>query len=104
MPEYKFVQKIHIPSLCYLISKNQDKKEKAVIEKYGVKNIQQCKAIKDKSSKTKRSLFYDKLFTTDRLKNKVVPLFDKNQYISGGYYSEYLFECINCKSKFSTKS
>jgi hypothetical protein len=46
-----------------------------VIKKYGVKNIQQSLEIRLKTPVTRRSLFYDSLFSTDRLKSKVVPLF-----------------------------
>ena len=57
------------------ILQDQSKKELAMIKKYGVKNIQQSLEIKLKTSVTRRSLFYDSLFSTDKLKSKVVIYF-----------------------------
>lgn len=82
------------------ILQNQSKKELAMIKKYGVKNIQQSLEIKLKTSVTRRSLFYDSLFSTDRLKSKVVPLFSKDEYVSDGYYSNFKFKCLTCNTEF----
>ena len=82
------------------ILQNQSKKELAMIKKYGVKNIQQSPEIKLKTSVTRRSLFYDSLFSTDRLKSKVVPLFSKDEYVSDGYYSNFKFKCLTCNTEF----
>lgn len=82
------------------ILQNQSKKELAMIKKYGVKNIQQSPEIKLKTSVTRRSLFYDSLFSTDRLKSKVVPLFSKDEYVIDGYYSNFKFKCLTCNTEF----
>lgn len=82
------------------ILQNQSKKELAMIKKYGVKNIQQSLEIKLKTSVTRRSLFYDSLFSTDRLKSKVVPLFSKDEYVIDGYYSNFKFKCLTCNTEF----
>jgi hypothetical protein len=82
------------------ILQDQSKKELAVIKKYGVKNIQQSLEIRLKTSVTRRSLFYDSLFSTDRLKSKVVPLFSKDEYVIDGYYSNFKFKCLTCNTEF----
>ena len=76
------------------------KKELGMVKKYGVKNAQHSEDIKLRTSITRRSIFYDTLFSTDRLKNKVVPLFTKEEYIIGGYYSNFKFTCLTCNTEF----
>lgn len=78
----------------------QDVKERHVFKKYGVKNIQQSSVVREKTVKTRRSNFYDSLFSTDRLNNLAIPLFNKNEYIDGGLYKKYKFKCIKCNTDF----
>lgn len=82
------------------ILEDQDKKELSVYKKYGVKNVQQSLDIKLKTKISKRSAFYDSLIYTNRLNNKVIPLFTKDDYIKCGYYAEFKFKCINCSCEF----
>ena len=80
--------------------KKQDIKEDNVFKKYGVKNVQQSLDIKQKTIKTRRGDFYDSLFTTNRLKDLALPLFNKEEYVSNGLYKKYKFKCIKCESEF----
>jgi hypothetical protein len=82
------------------ILQDQSKKELGMVKKYGVKNAQHSEDIKLRTSTTRRSIFYDTLFSTDRLKNKVVPLFTKEEYIIDGYYSNFKFICLTCNTEF----
>lgn len=82
------------------ILRDQCKKENSIIKKYGVKNIQQSNIFKLKTSITRRSIFYDSLLNSDRLKNKVTPLFSKEEYINNGYYSNFKFKCKTCNTEF----
>jgi hypothetical protein len=79
---------------------DQEKKEKAVFEKYGVKNVQQDKSIKEKTATTHKSMFFDTLYNTNRLNGLVIPLFSKEEYIDGGYYKDYKFKCNKCNTIF----
>ena len=82
------------------ILSDQKRKEKDIYKKYGVKNVRNLKSVNDKISTTRRSGFYDYLFVSDRLKGKVLPLFTKEEYINGGYYSDYKFKCCKCNVEF----
>ncbi len=82
------------------ILQDQVKKESAVYKKYGVKNIQHDKNTLDKRRNTQREIFYNSLFNSDRLKDKVIPLFNKEEYITNGYYKEYSFKCKSCNTIF----
>ena len=82
------------------ILSDQSKKEKAVYEKYGIANVRKLKSVQDKISNTRRGNFFDYLINSDRLKNRVVPLFSKDEYVNGGYYSNYKFRCCKCNNEF----
>ena len=79
-----------------------DKKriQDSLFKKYGVRNSRHIKGVSEKITNTKRGDFYDYLFTSDRLKDKVFPLFTKEEYIKGGYYSNYKFKCLKCNNEF----
>ena len=80
--------------------RKQDVKENSVFKKYGVKNVQQSYDIKQKTIVTRRGDFYDSLFTTNRLKDLAIPLFNKDEYINNGLYKKYKFKCIKCNTEF----
>lgn len=82
------------------ILSDQDKKEKAVFEKYGVKNVQQSPEIRKRTTQTRRSMFYDSLFSTNRLNDLAVPLFSKDEYLNNGLYEKYKFKCNKCNMEF----
>ena len=71
-----------------------------VKEKYGVTNILKLPSIIQKRVETRRGDFYDSLLNTNRLKGMYIPLFSKDEYISGGLYKKYSFECVKCKTHF----
>lgn len=79
---------------------DQKKKENAVYQKYGVKNVQQFSEIRKKTIQTRRGDFFDSLFTSDRLNNRATPLFNKEEYVSGGLYKKYKFKCNVCETEF----
>jgi len=82
------------------ILSDQKRKEKLVIKKYGTNNIQKDKNTKLKTIKTRRSIFYDSLFNTNRLDNLASPLFSKDEYINNGLYEKYKFQCKKCNKIF----
>jgi hypothetical protein len=82
------------------ILSDQVKKEAAIKKKYGVSNIQQSEEIKNKTSITRKSNFYDFLTNSNRLLDKYEVLFTKEEYIKTGYYTEYPFKCKSCNTKF----
>ena len=82
------------------ILSDQKKKEAAVFEKYGVKNIQQCPIIKQQTIQTRRGMFFDSLATTDRLKKMATPLFSREEYLANGLYQKYKFRCNECNAEF----
>ena len=69
-----------------------------VEEKYGVSNVQQMEDISSKTARTKMDNFYDQLLTSDRFKNKVIPMFSKDEY--NGTCKEYNFKCNICNLIF----
>jgi len=82
------------------ILSDQSKKEESIYKKYGVINVRKLKGIQDKISNTRRGKFFDYLMNSDRLKGRAIPLFSKDEYVSGGYYSNYKFKCCKCNNEF----
>ncbi len=82
------------------ILEDQFKKENAMFDKYGVRNIQQSEDVRLKTRIARRSSFYDSLLNGDRLKNKVTPMFSKDEYVNKGYYSSFKFKCNVCNTDF----
>jgi hypothetical protein len=80
--------------------KRTDLIQQNIFKKYGVINIQQYTPIKNQTIQTRRGNFYDSLITTHRLNNLAIPLFSKEEYMKGGLYNKYKFECIKCKKIF----
>lgn len=78
----------------------QNLKEKFVLDKYGVSNVQQVESITQKRIETRRSDFYDSLFTSNRLKGKCIPLFSKDEYVKTGIDKQHKFECTDCENSF----
>lgn len=103
----------------------QEKLKQTIQDKYGVNNVSQSEEIKTKKiettfqnygvthhmfdetvknkivEKTKDTIltdFYDSLFTTDRLSNKVIPLFSREDYF--GITNKYKFKCNECETIF----
>jgi len=74
--------------------------QNGIIKKYGVNNIQKCPEIRKQTILTRREIFYDKLFSTPRLKGLIIPLFTKDEYVNSGYYEKHKFKCIKCNTIF----
>lgn len=75
-----------------------DKQKQTIFNTYGVYNISQHGDIK-KANKIKQMLqFYNKLVTSERLKNLVVPLFTIEDY--KGVENKYSFQCVKCSAIF----
>ena len=61
--------------------------------------------IRDKKSTTLKNKFFEQLINSPRLKNLIIPLFDKNQYMGtkkNGHRlkNKYKFQCIKCGNIF----
>lgn len=76
-------------------------RKNGMIEKYGVDNNTKRIEIREKYSKERKDQFYDSLFSTDRLKGKIIPLFSKEEY--DGIDANYKFKCIKCGNEFLDK-
>lgn len=76
----------------------KNKIKKTNLNRYGVENPQQSREIKEKTNKTRFNKYYDLLLTSNRLKNLVIPLFKKEDYI--GNKEKYLFKCNKCGNEF----
>ena len=79
---------------------DQKRKEECVFKKYGVKNVRFVDAIANKISNTRRGDFFDSIMKSNRLTERYVPLFTREEYISGGYYGNYKFKCLVCNNEF----
>ena len=79
----------------------QDIMRNIIQEKFGVDNVQQVPYISEKRVDTCRSNFYNMLFSTDRLKNKCVPMFSEEEYVGDGIERKYPFKCNTCNEVFS---
>lgn len=76
-------------------------RKNGMIEKYGVDNNTKRIEIREKYSKERKEQFYDSLFSTNRLKGKIIPLFSKEEY--NGVNDDYNFKCAKCTSEFLAK-
>lgn len=76
----------------------QDKIIETSLTKYGTSRPSESTIIREKIQKTHLTNFYNSLDSTERLENKVVPLFSKEEY--KGVYHLYKWECIICNMIF----
>ncbi len=80
----------------------QEKIKETCFKKYGVDNPAQSAEVKEKLSNKKKFSFYESLFSTLRLENKVKPLFTLEEYLhSNGVSQSFKFKCNKCGSEFS---
>jgi hypothetical protein len=75
-------------------------KYKNFLSKNGVENVSQLQSVKDLKRKIKIKETVDDIFFGDRLKNVIVPLFEKDEYIGSGYRNLYKFKCCVCGNEF----
>lgn len=71
------------------------------IEKYGTPIVTKNKHVSEKLKRTWYDNVYDSLIHTDRLENKIEPMFSKEEYI--GSKIAYPFKCLKCESIFNGK-
>ena len=76
------------------------KQLKTCFDKYGYDYCQQNIEIKQKSAIKYKKTFFKRLFSTDRLNNKVLPQFDEHVYINTKTGSDLLFKCKKCNRNF----
>jgi hypothetical protein len=81
------------------IKEKMKKMKKTKLEIYGDKNYNGKEITKGKLLKNN----FDELFTTDRLKNMVEPLFTKEEYKGNDYEHDYKFKCLKCGNIFEGK-
>lgn len=67
-------------------------------EKYGVNHPLQLREVKQKNIDSYYLSFYKKLLSSDRLKEKVTPLFTVDEYKGRRY--KYQWQCNDCGNKF----
>lgn len=78
-----------------------EKINKTNIEKYGYEIATKNKDVSDKLRRTWYNNVYDNLINSDRLENKILPLFSKEEYF--GSKNAYPFKCLACNTDFIGK-
>ncbi len=73
---------------------------KNYLKNLGVTNISQTENIRKTRKLNKINETITKIFEGDRLKNVVLPLFDKNEYTGCDYDKLYKFKCCICGNEF----
>jgi predicted nucleic acid-binding Zn-ribbon protein len=76
----------------------QEKIKENNIEKYGVEYSSQRKDVIEKIRTSRRANTYKRLFASDRLRDRVIPLFDVAQYT--GVREPHTFQCTRCGHVF----
>ena len=68
------------------------------LKNFGYEYPLQSPKIKQKVIESFRKTFYNNLFITNRLQNKVIPLFNLEEYI--GIENKYPWKCLECNTEF----
>jgi len=76
----------------------QNKIKETSFKKYGVSHPTKCLDVKKKIIETKRTNFFQRLLTSERLRERVIPLFEINEYITA--MNKYLWKCSICNNIF----
>jgi len=76
-----------------------EKMQNACFVKHGFYNISHSKEHNDKKAESIRKTFFIKLINSDRLKSKVKPLFNIDEY-KGVKGEKYPWECLTCGTEF----
>jgi len=84
---------------CKFHSKEfKDKSRESCLQRYGVENVFQLKEIQEKARRSLRKQFYENLTSTNRLQDKVIPLFNLEDY--NGVSNQYPWKCNQCGNEF----
>jgi hypothetical protein len=78
--------------------KIQNKRKEKSIFLYGVDYPTKLEEVKNKIAETKRIKFFQRLLTSERLLNKVIPLFTLNDYTNT--MNNYFWKCSKCDNIF----
>lgn len=78
----------------------KSEKYKQYLENNNIDNISQLSSVKEKRRIHKIQESLHNIFEGDRLKDIVVPLFDKSEYIGTDYNNLYKFRCCVCNNEF----
>ena len=97
----KIMNKKYEKDYYFQTEEYQIKNRKTCNEKFGCNSPLQSLEIKKKMIKTKHDIFYNNLLTTDRLQNKVIPLFNINEYKGISRKNKYLWKCNECLTEFN---
>ena len=80
--------------------KFKERAENIIEEKYGSGQISKTDHYRKERRKSDFERLYNKLFESDRLKNKVEPLFKLSEYKGTDYQNKYPFRCLECGNEF----
>ncbi len=95
----KLIEKIKITKLKKYNSYNNVKEiKKTNLKKHGYESHLKSPKIRSKIIKTRNKIFYDNLINSDRLQNKVTPLFSAEDY--KGVDKLYKWKCNKCDNEF----
>ncbi len=72
--------------------------KKLLRDKYNIENVFQLEYVKNKLKLSKKQNFFDNLSNSNRLQNKVTPLFSIEEY--EGVNKKYRWKCNRCGHKF----
>ena len=82
-----------------LVNEVVDKRKNTCLKLYGVTSTMQLQDVKDKSRHTAFVKSFSNLFSSEKFKNVVKPLFSINEY-KGVKDTKYPFECLKCNTGF----
>jgi len=78
----------------------QDVIRQTHLKKYGVDNPAKNKEIQQKISQTQKYHFFEKLLSSNRLKERYLPLFSISDYSGVKHNKKYLWKCLKCNTTF----
>jgi len=87
---------------CYFDTDKFKETYQQMLSERGVINISQLPEVKQKNRDSHLKRFFGLLINSDRLKEKVIPLFSINDYKGVKEGNQYEFQCKICSTKFYT--
>jgi len=79
----------------------QEKSKQTCIKNFGVENVSYSQEIVDKRRETIFKTTFDRLLKSNRIKDRVIPLFDLNDYSGRDFRVKYPWECVKCGTQFN---
>jgi very-short-patch-repair endonuclease len=78
----------------------KSEKFKNYLKTNGIVNVSQLDSVKNTKKLNARNRFLDSIYNGNRLKNKCIPLFKKEEYTDSMNHKKYMFKCTTCGKEF----